>query len=60
MSKENISNKKIINPIITRYTGIHSHRSSGPNTLKSYTRINWFYVFLAYQMGMRICLKRIK
>lgn len=60
MSKENTINKKIINPIITRYTGIHSHRSSSAKAFKSYTRINWFYVLGTYEIGMRICLKRIK
>jgi hypothetical protein len=61
MSKENTSNKKIINPIMTIYTGIHSVRGSGPITItKTYTRINWFHVFLPYRIGIRVCLKKLK
>jgi len=64
MSKENISNKKVINPIrniilscSSCFRGSYYYNS---HTNKSYRRQKTVIDYKLYRAGFRICLKKIK
>lgn len=65
MSKENISKKKVINPIrntILNYSGCFrgSYYYYKSNTNKSYSRQPVGVDYKLFRAGLRICLKKIK